>query len=181
MIKSLLELNVQDHVEKKNVISQQELQDLLTYESETGQFYWKNSRNPRVKNGSVAGSIDSSGHLQIKINKRCQLAHRLVWIYVYGVNPPSQIDHINGNKLDNRITNLREANSKLNAENRRAAPVNNKTSGLLGVTWHKASKSWTAAIKTNGKRKHLGCFKTPEEAHLVYVNNKRLLHAGCSI
>ncbi len=177
----LLKINVNDHTERKNILtSQNDLQLVLKYESETGLFYWIGSKNNRVKNGSVAGSKDSSGHIQIKIFGRTYLAHRLAWLYSHGEWPEQQIDHINGIKSDNRITNLRDVSPRINAENRRLACKTSK-SGILGVSWHKASNSWTSSIKTLGKRKHLGCFKTPELAHEAYLNAKRQLHHGCSI
>ena len=92
--------------------------------------------------------------------------------------PNFDIDHINGDRKDNRIVNLRDATAKINAQNIRKAPVNSST-GYLGVT--KKGSKYRAQISLNGSKKHLGYFDTAEEAHERYVEMKRILHPGCTI
>lgn len=163
------------------LLTQEALKQLLSYNRETGVFTWIGSKNTRVKNGSVAGSTDSSGHIQIKVNKKGYAAHRLAWLYECGSFPLMQIDHINGNRTDNRIDNLRDVSASVNSQNKRIATSQNKTSGLLGVHWSKAANKWVAAIKLQNKTKYLGVFVSKEDAHQVYINAKRKFHAGCTI
>ena len=136
------------------MLTQAELQSQLHYNPETGIFTWiKNNKN-HVKMGNIAGS-DCHGYKMIKINNKSYSAHRLAWLYVYGIHP-KVIDHINGNPADNRISNLREVTLRQNCQNSKM-PKNN-TSGIKGVSWHKASKKWRATLNINGKLKHLGSF-----------------------
>jgi hypothetical protein len=86
------------------------------------------------------------------------------------------IDHINGNPLDNRFKNLRLSNHKLNGQNQKAYRPKNKSTQLLGASWHKRHKRFISFIKVDGKRKHLGYFDTAEEAHAAYITAKRILH-----
>lgn len=90
-------------------------------------------------------------------------------------NPLGKVDHINGNGLDNRISNLRVATDSQNACNRRT-PTHNK-SGFKGVWWHKRYQHWQASISVNGKRKHLGVFDTKEDAARAY-NEAAKQHHG---
>lgn len=163
------------------LITQQRLKSLLSYDKETGGFVWIGSKNRKVKNGSLAGSIDSSGHSQIKVEKRSYSAHRLAWLYVYGEWPKMQIDHINGNRTDNRIANLRDVSASINSQNKRNATSSNKSSGLLGTHWHRAANKWAATIKTCGITKHIGLFESKEDAHKAYLHVKRIDHIGCTI
>lgn len=108
-----------------------------------------------------------------------KLAHRLAWLYVYGEWPQHGLDHINGVRLDNRISNLRDVPQTINLENQRKAKGLTK-SGFLGVERTRGGK-WAARIVANGKRYGLGVFATPEAAHSAYVTAKRKLHEGCTI
>ena len=113
------------------------------------------------------------------IDEREYSAHRLAWLYVHGAWPTGQIDHINGDRGDNRISNLRDVTPALNTQNQRRAARSNKSSGLLGVTANRGR--WLAQISIGGKSRNLGRYATPEEAHAVYVAAKRVLHAGCTL
>ena len=99
---------------------------------------------------------------------------------MYGTWPENQIDHINGVRHDNRIDNLRDVLQSTNAQNQRKPSATNKC-GFLGVNFHKCSNRWIAQIHVQGKKKHLGLFDTPKEAHEAYVTAKRELHEGCTI
>src|SRR5690606_11695761 len=105
----------------------------------------------------------------------------LVWMYIHGKWPEDMLDHINGIKTDNRIDNLREANFSINNQNRRTAPSSNKSSGLLGVYWHKRDKKWSSSLKVNKKRMHLGNFDNKYDAYRAYLEAKRKYHPGCTI
>ena len=91
-----------------------------------------------------------------------------------------EIDHINGNRTDNRIANLRAVTRGGNMQNQRRAHASN-TSGLLGVYYKPKNKKWAAQIQANKKRMNLGLFKTAEEAHTAYLKAKRELHDTCTI
>ena len=138
------------------------LRSVLHYDQETGIFTWKVRTANRVKTGEVTGSPDGGGYLRIQLQSRLYKAHRLAWLYTYGEWPSLDIDHINRNKADNRISNLREVSHKQNHQNR-SKPSNN-TSGHPGVSWLKQSSKWRAKITHNHKLIHLGCFTTLEEA-----------------
>jgi len=99
-------------------------------------------------------------------------------MHYYGELPPKYIDHINGVRDDNRITNLRAVTAAGNAENRRRAQKNT-ASGFLGVA--RNGNNWQAYIRVNKKPTYLGTFKTPEEAHQAYLAAKRKLHATCTL
>ena len=101
-------------------------------------------------------------------------------MYFYGEFPCSEIDHINGNKQDNRIENLRIASRSINAQNKRSARADS-VSRVLGVSWHKMANKWVAQISKSGKKFHLGSFSDIDDARNAYISAKRRLHEGCTI
>jgi hypothetical protein len=153
----------------------------LDYNAATGVFCWKKSIGTRNRVGDVAGYVEKRGYIQIKVGGKLHRAHRLAWFYVHGKWPEFQIDHIDGDKTNNAIANLRDVEPMRNSENVRKARISNKTSGLLGVTFHKPAKKWLAQIGAKGKHKYLGLFLDPLEAHQAYLTAKRELHEGCTI
>jgi hypothetical protein len=144
----------------KIMITQAELKDLLTYNSDTGIFNWIK------RNGNVAGYTTVKGYVRILINYKLYPAHRLAWLYVNGSFPNKFIDHINHVCDDNRIINLREATVSQNAQNQIITTRN--TSGFKGVSWDKRLRKWRACIVVLGKTKYLGCFIDKKEAHQAY-------------
>ncbi len=160
------------------MITQEELQRKLSYSAETGVFLWRNSFCA-IRAGDVAGCVNQCGYRQIRLGDKTYKAHRLAWLYVNGDWPKGQIDHINGDRSDNRVTNLRDVSGLVNSQNRRRPQKNNKSSGLLGA--HKSKKRWASFIGINGKARRIGLFDTPEEAHEAYLTAKRQLHEGCTI
>ena len=147
------------------MLTQAELKKLLIYDPVTGVFTNRVTRNSQALIGNEAGTNHPDGYRHMKINHKCYLAHRLAWLYVHGAWPNGQIDHINGNRKDNSIENLRLVCNKQNSENQ-TLHVNN-TSGHRGVTWDKSSCKWMAQIRHNNKRKFIGRFATLEEAALA--------------
>jgi hypothetical protein len=154
------------------MITQQELKELLNYDPDAGIFTWRNSRYGVTKNMN-AGTLMYLGYIKIEINKKAYLAHRLVWLYVYGYFP-KYVDHVNLIKNDNRLINLREATQSENNCNRKI--TKNNTSGIKGVSWFKRDKNWRARIQFNGKNIHLGYFKNIEEAKFVIENYRKKFH-----
>ena len=145
-----------------NELTAEYLRSILHYDQETGIFTWKVSTSRRVRVGDVAGCSNGGGYLQIMVQSRLHLTHRLAWLYTYGEWPKDQIDHINRNRSDNRISNLREATHTQNARN--MSKASNNTSGHPGVHWYSRDSKWLAHITHNYKQIHLGCFNTIEEA-----------------
>lgn len=154
--------------------------EYISVDYKTGKIFWKAQPSTKIKVGDEAGSDDRHGYRKLCFRKRMFLVHRVVFLLANGRWPIGQIDHINGNRKDNRIENLRDATHSLNMQNQRKAMSSNHSSGLLGVTLHKCGK-WQALIKTNGKSRYIGLFPTPEEAHAAYILAKRELHDGCTI
>ena len=144
---------------------------LLRYEPETGIIRWKMSRGG-IFAGSVAGAMNQ-GYIQISINSVLYRAHRLAWLLSTGIIPDRDIDHIDGDRANNRWGNLRLATRAENMQNQRRARSNSRI-GLLGVSANKSR--WMARIKYNGETLHIGTFDTPEQAHDAYIQEKRRLH-----
>ena len=139
------------------------LKELISYEPDTGFFRWAKKR-PRCRVGDVTGCLMKTGYICIRVDNTLYTAHRLAWLYMTGAWPQDQIDHVNGNRTDNRWGNLREATNMENAHNRRKR-VNNK-SGITGV--RRENSKWLAEIKVNYRPMRLGLFDTPEEAEAAY-------------
>lgn len=153
--------------------------ELFHYDQETGIIIWIVSKKG-LKAGSYAGYIDSAGYRIIRIKGRNYKAHRLAWLLAYHFFPSLDIDHINGDRSDNRIENLRQVTNSENQQNQRIARKDNKT-GMLGVCFHEHSKKFNARIKLNGKQISLGYFETAAEAHEKYLHAKRQFHPACTI
>lgn len=167
---------MKSHTEVKNdtILTQNHLQSILDYNPNNGIFRWKVDL-PRMctKVGAIAGSIGSR-YANIQINNKRYQIHRLAWLYVYGIFPPQMLDHINGNKLDNRISNLREATLSQNQFNTKINKLN--TTGFKGVRRTNRKTPYTASIRINKKIVHLGVFNTPEEAHKAYCKAAKEIH-----
>ena len=148
-----------------NTLTQSSLKELLYYNQYSGNFVWKVSPTNSVKIGAVAGNIQkcvSKYYRSIGINGRQYLSHRLAWLYMTGEFPKYEIDHINGDGLDNRFFNLRDVRHEDNQRNLRL-PVSN-TSGCIGVYLDKARNKWVAEIIYAGMKKHLGRYVNKEDA-----------------
>lgn len=148
------------------------LNHLFEYDKETGNLIWKIQQRG-IRKGSIAGTIKSHGYLCVGINYKSYRAHRLIFLMHKGYLPKT-IDHINGDKLDNRIENLRAATVGQNQHNRKTNA--NNTSGYKGVSWNKGCNKWLSQIKLEGKRIHLGYFDNLEEAAEVLRKAREELH-----
>jgi len=143
-------------------ITQERLKELLHYDPDTGFFRWIAKSSTSTLIGSIAGCSDSKGYWKININQKRYRAHRLVWLYVFGAFPNSLIDHMNRNKSDNSLNNLRLVTYSENNQNHK---INNRnTSGVTEVYFHKKSQMWHAMININKKPRYVGSFSTIEEA-----------------
>jgi hypothetical protein len=139
----------------------QEIRNLFRYEPETGNIYWIAFGKGRIKK-KAAGTVTKSGYVGILINGDRYYAHRLAWALHHGAWPEDQIDHINGIKTDNRISNLRMATNSQNGKNYGFNKSN--TSGVKGVSWCKQTQKWRACIKINGKAINKGRFDNKNDA-----------------
>jgi hypothetical protein len=138
-------------------ITAAQLRELLSYDPEIGQFYWRVTRNGNCKAGALAGYLMKQGYWCIMLRGKSYLAHRLAWLYTTGEWPAQLVDHINGDKADNRFANLREASEHGNTWNRKREGVHRRRNGRFG-----------SAISPNGRRIYLGTFDTAEEARAAY-------------
>ena len=156
------------------MLTQSRLQEILHYDPETGDFTWAVRTSTRIRAGDTAGYLRTDGYRVIKVNGRLYRAHRLAWLYVYGVWPADQMDHRNGVCDDNRLCNLREATNAENHQNQ--AKYDNNRSGFMGVRWHSRALKWASQITFAGRQKHLGLFGTPQAAHAAYLAAKAKFH-----
>lgn len=163
---------------KKSELTAERLREVLTYDHLTGEFRWRVARGSRAGVGRVAGATNTEGYLQIRVDGPSYLAHRLAWLHVHGSWPTDQLDHINGDQIDNRIANLREVTNQENQHNQ-CRPHYNNTVGFLGVST--SYGKWRARIRVGARRVHLGTFDSPEAAHAAYLAAKRKFHPSAPI
>ena len=158
----------------------------VSYDPETGLFARiKNHPKRKYLAGSITGVPRPDGYIQIMIEGKIYLAHRLAWLYVHGVMPKHYIDHVNGIKNDNRILNLRDVNQTVNLQNQRKTKRNRLSSKFLGVSYSNKGISkvnpFRARIVVDKKEIFLGSYPTEQEAHNAYLVAKRKYHEGCAI
>ena len=161
----------------KREITAAEVRALFDYNAEDGHLRWRVPRRGQ-RLGAVAGSVGLNGYRRISFwddgqeKNICCLAHRLVWLWVHGEWPSTMMDHINMNKDDNRLVNLRLATMSQNKSNQRIRK-DSKT-GFKGVL--AKGSGWSARIQKDGVTHYLGTYPTPEQAHLAYCNAAKTFH-----
>ena len=124
----------------------------------------RKTKSTGVKIGSIAGTLHHSGYVQISIKGKKYSVHRLVFLYHHGYLP-KEVDHIDGNRANNNIENLRAASVEENRHNSKLSKSN--TSGIKGVSWNKASKKWVVRLMTNKKLKYFGSYFDIDYAKFV--------------
>ena len=166
----------------KPIPTPEQLRQLVRYEADTGKLFWlprdvswftdrwntaqSSCRTWNTKNaGREAFSTSRRGYLCGPVLNTVIPAHRAAWAIYYGSWPVKNIDHINGDRSDNRIYNLRDVDQSVNLKNSRMSTRN--TSGVPGVYWCKTSNNWRAQIKVDGKVNYLGSFKMIEDARVA--------------
>lgn len=147
--------------------TQERLKELLDYDPETGLLTWKVSRG-RVKPGTVAGTVTLKGYLRLKVDKSKFTAQRLIWMIAYGEDPcDSEVDHKDGVRDNNRLSNLRLSSHRQNQHNQHSAK---------GYYWDKCHDKWKSAIQVCGRKLFIGRYDTEEEARKNYLTVKDVLH-----
>lgn len=146
---------------------------LLTYSGREREHLYPSQRSKRA--GREAGWLDTTGHVNVKINNRGYLAHRVIWLHQTGEWPSGVIDHINGEKTDNRWCNLRLGSQSINIQNLRAA-YRGSASGELGVSPSATPGKWMSNIRVNRHLIRLGTYESKEAASAAYLNAKILVH-----
>lgn len=160
--------------------SVEELRRYVRYEPESGKLFWihvdgeRNQWNAQRVGREAFGNMQQHGYKRGGFKGASLFAHRVAWALIHGYWPCHEIDHINGDPSDNRLSNLREASREQNGRNRKISKAN--TRGFKGVSWHKRDFKWEACIKFNGKTFHLGKFDTAEDAHAAYCDGAKILH-----
>lgn len=143
------------------------LREVLSYDPDTGVFTRLKSLTHNAREGSVAGSLKSSGYMFIDVDNVRYRAHRLAWFYMTGEMPSQMVDHRDNVRSNNRWSNLRLANNQQNGANSKAKRFN--TSGFKGVYWHKKRELWAAKINVGKRQIYLGCFNFREDAAAAYL------------
>lgn len=159
-----------DRRKESLVLCADDLRTMFDYDAQSGILTWKSG----LRKGQRAGGMNVHGYQQVCIRERDFLVHRVVWCLVYGQWPILGIDHRNGERSDNRISNLREATTKQNLANTPAHATNH--CGLKGVHKQNRTGRWRAQIRVDGKHHHLGYFDTPEQAHAAYMRAAREIY-----
>jgi hypothetical protein len=146
------------------------------FDHKEGRLYWKKVSHPNKQYlvGQEAGSIHLTGYRHVTWQGKVYKVHRLIFLLEHGYLP-KEIDHINGNRQDNRVENLRDVTRSQNQFNK--AMCKNNTSGTRGVSWHKKSNAWLVRVCAGGKTKSIGYFKDLELAGLV-ANEARSIYHG---
>jgi hypothetical protein len=159
----------------KQNITRSRLKELLNYDIATGQFRWnQDRRNGRTKAGDIAGCLVQEGYIHIALDGKTYKAHKLAWFYFYGRWPTKHIDHRNGDRADNRLGNLREADRFEQMQNLKTRS-GSKTSQYPGVG--RSGKKWWARIQYKNVSHYLGQFDSEEEAYAAYLDAKAKLHS----
>jgi len=157
------------------MVTQELLHNLFEYKD--GFLIRKTTVSHNAKQGDVIHQIEPRGYVVVLINGKTYKVHRLIFLMHHGYLP-EKIDHIDCNKTNNKIENLRPATHTQNLQNR--PKYRNNTSGLKGVSFHKKTSKWQSSIRIAGKQKYLGIFESKEDAYSVYCDACKKNHGSFS-
>eukprot|EP01034_Spumella_vulgaris_P038499 gene38499-47544_t len=180
-MQALTEQPYSEAIVARQILAPSLLRELLHYDAASGALTWKVAISSRVKSGDTAYSEPNRGYFYVRIFTAKYPAHRIAWAIAMGEYPVGEIDHINGHRSDNRLSNLRDVSHQTNNENRRLPNPGKISCKLLGATYDEAADSWKAQISKGGKNIHIGRYSSAEEAHAAYLDAKRRLHVGCTL
>lgn len=158
---------------KKPMPTAGEVRSFLQYDPDSGAFA-RTAPRGSIQPGPLSPTPNSNGYLRVVIHKQSYYLHRLAWLWMTGTWPQQQIDHINGDRADNRWCNLREATHAENCLNTKLR--SNNTSGTKGVSWHKLARKWKAEIHMNGVSRHIGVFADKGTATAAVIAARAELH-----
>lgn len=162
------------HAKMLTNLTQADVKALFDYDAENGILIRKTFGNGCPYNKPVGHKPACDGYGQVRVGDSMYKTHRIIWLWCKGSWPKFEIDHIDKNKMNNRIENLEDVEHKRNQQNREIQ--SNNTSGYSGVSFHKPAGKYVARIKNSGELTHLGLFNTPEEAFLAYMLGKIKYH-----
>ena len=157
-------------------LTQERLKQVVSFEPTTGIFI-RILKAKRAVVGKELGYKKSNGYIALSIDGQKYFAHRIAWLYVYGEFPKHDIDHIDGDRTNNKIKNLRDVSRTENLQNLKIAKSHNKSTGVLGAYLHNCGK-FMSRIKVNKKDVYLGLFDTVEQAQQAYLTAKQQFHKG---
>lgn len=153
-----------------STLTAQRVRELLDYDQHSGRLTWRTKPNRRIMIGSQAGRVTHHGYIVVRLDGRNYQAHRIAWLHVHGVWPTHEVDHINGKRSDNRLSNLRDVDHARNLQNRRGAD-RDSTSGVLGAS--PRGSRFLAQRRINGKHIYLGMHATAADANAAYLAAKK--------
>lgn len=157
------------------MLTQERLKEILHYNRHVGVFVWRDKTRPRTYGKTAGSAVKNKGYVKLHIDGKDYPAHRLAWMYVHGEFPDGQIDHTDGDKSNNLISNLRVVTQAQNSMNMKRNASN--TSGIKGVCFCKEKGKWEAAISRGGKRVYREWFDTAAEAGLALKDKRSAIHA----
>lgn len=158
-----------------DLITQERLQSLLTYDPDTGELRNRVRRNARAPQGAKAGSLTTDGYISVMLEGKRYQAHRLIWLYMTGEWPPMEIDHINRDRQDNRWANLRVVSRLHNSWNTNGHAK--AKSSVKGVAYVSRSGKWQVQMRVRGQTHYIGVYDTIEEAAFARAEAERRLYA----
>lgn len=151
------------------MLTQSEIHELFVYDD--GRLVWRTSLR-RGMAGKRAGTMNQGGYRQVRVHGKIYLEHRLIYAMHHG-HVPKVLDHVNGDRADNRICNLRACTAQQNGYNRIGW---GKKDTPKGVTWSNKTRRWQAQLSIAGKNTYLGQFRTIEEAAAKVASARKLHH-----
>lgn len=157
------------------MITHERLKELFRYEN--GILVRNITTSSKAIKGTSPQYIDKDGYLIVSIDRRKYRVHRLVFLYFNGEHPSLDIDHIDGDRINNKIENLRHVSRAVNMHNLKSAHRDNAQK-LLGAFHKKGSKVYFSRIHINGKSKYIGTYSSAIDAHQAYLKEKRKYHEG---
>lgn len=161
-------------------LTYEKLLSVMSYDPGTGHFTYRYKTHGCVRLDRPAGSLHkTTGYRWLYVDSAQVMEHRAAFLYMTGAWPSGEVDHIDGNRSNNKWSNLRDVPKSVNLQNQRAARADNSL-GFQGV-WKNGNRYASRIQLPAGKRMYLGSYGTPEEAHAAYIRAKRKFHEGCTI